>query len=79
MSEGYTFDHVIQDCVGDRAGGMPGDSFARRTLFVESWNALNSWIESRMRKEKVYIYYWKTINFVNNSFVNRYRVLKLEC
>eukprot|EP01041_Mallomonas_annulata_P008028 gene8028-16452_t len=52
MADGYTIDHIIQDCITDKAGSRNQSLSARGNVFEESWEALNSWIESRLCKRK---------------------------
>ena len=55
MNEGYSLDHIIQECVDERSAGMAKDHslISNRALYESSWDAMNSWIESRLRKNKV--------------------------
>lgn len=52
MSDGYTLDHIIQECLSDRMGSSRPQDSARGNLYEDTWKALNAWIESRLSKRK---------------------------
>ena len=54
MSGAYTIEHVINDIVSERTRSemKTGKNPRGVAFYVESWEALNSWIESRLRKRQ---------------------------
>jgi hypothetical protein len=51
-SGGYTIDHIINDCIIEksRLDSTRGRNSRGRAYYDECWNALNTWIESRLKK-----------------------------
>jgi hypothetical protein len=52
MSSAYTLRHIIEDCVADKSRTTQGRNSRGQAFYEESWEALNSWIESRLRKRQ---------------------------
>jgi len=52
MSDGYTLEHIIQECLSDKIGSSRTVDSARGNAYEDTWKALNAWIESRLSKRK---------------------------
>lgn len=57
MSSFYTLDHVIQECLREKANVLNtarGKNMESKVeIYSCSWAALNTWIESRLKHHKV--------------------------
>mmetsp|Transcript_13689 Transcript_13689/g.13753 ORF Transcript_13689/g.13753 Transcript_13689/m.13753 type:complete len:586 (-) Transcript_13689:190-1947(-) len=88
MSDGYTLDHILEECMADKSGfrASSGPNF-----YEETWYAVNAWIESRLAKRKgatlgmLGTFTWETrvedgetlsrpIFLLSDSFVKNYHV-----
>ena len=47
----YSFEHIVNECVAEKAANVAPD--AKKDMYIESFEALNCWIESRLSKRKV--------------------------
>lgn len=57
MSSSYKLDHVISECIDNRISFSHSNTKSRipqdhREIYDSSWSVLNSWIESRLAKQK---------------------------
>jgi hypothetical protein len=48
----YTLDHIIDECLAEKAKQLMAPE-CKRDMYIESWTALNNWIETRFFKRKV--------------------------
>jgi hypothetical protein len=46
----YSFDHIIDECVSEKAATIAPE--AKKSMYIESFEALNTWIESRLSRRK---------------------------
>ena len=59
MSLGYTIEHVINDCLREKANVLNTargkTTEAKVDIYASSWGSLNTWIETRLAQHKVSI------------------------
>lgn len=57
MASCYVLDHVIQECLHEKAKVLNTsrgkNTEAKVDIYAQSWIAVNAWIESRLAKQKV--------------------------